>query len=66
MDEGGGVSQAGEAGQAALRLCNLVAQSPSNAEGGLQEGGRAGTNWAGNGTVGDSLLQAVPEPDAGH
>ena len=31
--------KAGEAGPAALRLCNLVAQSPSDAEGGLQEGG---------------------------
>ena len=31
--------EAGEAGPAALRLCNLVAQGPSDAEGGLQEGG---------------------------
>ena len=30
--------KAGEAGPAELRLCNLVAQSPSDAEGGLQEG----------------------------
>jgi hypothetical protein len=51
---------------AALRLCNLVAQSPSDAEGGLQEGGGEGTDGAGDGTVRDRLLQAVPEPDAGH
>ena len=31
--------KAGEAGPAELRLCNLVAQSPSDAEGGLQERG---------------------------
>ncbi len=31
--------ETGEAGPAALRLCNLVAQSPSDAEGGLQERG---------------------------
>ena len=37
--KGTGAGQAGEAGRAALRLCNLVAQSPSDAQGGLQEGG---------------------------
>ena len=30
-----------------------------------QEGGRAGTDGAGDGTLGDCLLQTVPEPDAG-
>ena len=32
MGEGDRTSQAGKAGQAALRLCNLVAQSPSHAK----------------------------------
>jgi hypothetical protein len=40
-------------------LCNLVAQSPSNAEGGLQEGDGKGTDRAGKGTVGDYLIQGV-------
>ena len=44
MAEGDRAGQTREAGQAKLRLCNLVAQSPADAESGLQEGGRAGTN----------------------
>jgi hypothetical protein len=32
MDEGNGLTQAGQAGSTALRLCNLVAQSSSDAE----------------------------------
>ena len=48
--------EAGEAGPAELRLCNLVAPSPSDAEGGLQEGGREGTDGKGDRTVGDYLL----------
>ena len=52
--------------RAALRLCNLVAQSTGDAEEGVQAGGREGTNGARNRTLGDYLLQAVPEPDAGH
>jgi hypothetical protein len=39
MGEGDRAGQAREAGPAELRLCNLVAQSPADAEGGLQEGG---------------------------
>jgi hypothetical protein len=39
MEEGDRTGETREAGRAALRLCNLVAQSPSDAEGGLQEGG---------------------------
>ncbi len=35
-----------------------VALSPSYAEGGLQEGGREGTDGAGNGTVGDHLRRS--------
>ena len=38
MDEGAGASEAGAPGRAALRLCNLVAQSACSAEGGLQAG----------------------------
>src|ERR1700681_2325770 len=66
MGEGDRTSQAGEEGQAELRLCNLVAQSPSDAEGGLQEGGREGADRAGDRTLGDYLFQNIPEPDAGH
>ena len=33
MDQGVGVGQGGQEGPAALRLCNLVAQSPRNAQG---------------------------------
>src|ERR1039458_10083021 len=66
VGEGDRTGQTGEAGQAELRLCNLVAQSPSHAKGRLQEGGREGTDGAGNGAVGDNLLQALPEPDASH
>ena len=35
LDEGDRAGEAGEEGRAALRLCNLVAQSSSDAEGGL-------------------------------
>ena len=63
--KGDRTGEAGEAGQAELRLCNLVAQSPSDAEEGLQEGGREGIDGEGNG-AGDCLLQSLPEPDAGH
>ena len=37
----------------------------SDAEGAVQAGGGEGTDGAGNGTVGDYLLQAVQEPDSG-
>jgi hypothetical protein len=65
-DRGDRASQAGLAGPAALRLRKLVAQSPSDAEGTLQEGGRDGTRGDGKRNPGDYLIQAVPEPDAGH
>src|SRR5205823_10319000 len=35
MDEGAGVSEAGQEGRTGVRLCNLVAQGPRNAEGGI-------------------------------
>ena len=66
MGERAGAGQAGEKGWAALRLCNLVAQSTGNASEAVQAGGREGANGAGDGTVGDYLFQAVPEPAAGH
>jgi len=50
---------------AGLRLCNLVAQSASHAERGVQAGGREGADGAGNGTV-NYLFQTVSEPDARH
>ena len=52
--EGSGMDE--EEGQAALRLCNLVAQSPGDAERRIQTGGREGTDGKGDGTVGDYLL----------
>jgi len=66
LDEGAGASQAGQERQAALRLCNLVAPGTGDAQGAVQAGGGEGTDGAGNGTVGDYLLQTVPEPDASH
>ena len=66
MGEGVGASQVGQEGQAALRLCNLVAQSPSDAHRTIQARGREGTNGAGDGTVGDYLLQTLSEPDPSH
>jgi hypothetical protein len=56
----------GQEGQAAPRLCNLVAQRPGDAERGIQAGDREGTNGKGNGTLGDHLLQTVSEPDSRH
>ncbi len=56
MDERTGTSQAGQEGQAALRLCNLVAPGTGDAQGAVQAGGREGTDGTGNGTVGDYLL----------
>ena len=47
------LAKIGAAGRAGLRLCNLVAQSPRDAEGGVQAGGREGTDGEGNGAVGD-------------
>jgi hypothetical protein len=60
------VVETGQEGQAAPRLCNLVAQSPGDAERGIQAGDREGTNGKGNGTLGDQLLQTVSEPDSRH
>src|ERR1700739_2725644 len=62
MDEGAGASEGGAEGQAALRLCNLVAQSPRNAEGGFQAGGGERTDGKGRGTVRTDLLQGLQEP----
>src|ERR1700730_12319386 len=66
MDEGTGVGESGSEGWAGVRLCNLVAQGALTAKGSVQAGGGEGTNRAGIGTVGDYLLQAVPDPDSGH
>ena len=66
LGERAGAGQAGQEGQAALRLCNLVAQSSGDAQRGVQAGGREGTDGKGNGAVGDYLLQTLPEPDASY
>src|ERR1700686_769478 len=64
MDEGTGVGESGPEGGAGVRLCNLAAQGSLTAEGSVQAGGGEGINRAGNGTVGDYLLQAVQDPDS--
>src|SRR5260370_14450576 len=65
LDEGAGVGEARAERRATLRLCNLVAQSPGDAEGGLQAGGGEGTDGEGNRAVGADLLQSLQEPDPG-
>jgi hypothetical protein len=45
--------------------CNLVAQGPKAAKGGLQAGGGEGTDGEGNRAVGADLLQSLQEPDPG-
>src|SRR6266550_1804707 len=65
MDEGAGAGKDRAPGRAALRLCNLVAQSAPDAEGGLQAGGGEGADWEGNGALGADLLQDLQEPDPG-
>jgi hypothetical protein len=57
VDEGAGASEAGAPGRTAFRLCNLVAPSPGDAEGGLQAGGAKGTDGKGNGAVGADLFK---------
>src|ERR1035438_9679073 len=65
MDEGAGVGETGAPRRSGLRLCNLVAQSPRAAEGGLQAGRGEGTDGKGRGAVGAYLLQGLQEPDPG-
>ena len=48
-----------------LRLCTLGAQSPGDAEGRVQTGGRKTPDRQGDRALGDHLLQAVQEPVAG-
>src|SRR5437899_6630392 len=64
MDERTGTSEGGQDGWAGVRLCNLAAQSALAAKGSVQAGGREGTHRAGNGTMGDYLLQTVQGPDS--
>jgi hypothetical protein len=59
--KGVGTGEAGPAGPAGVRLCNLVAQSPLPTEGRVQTGGREGADRAGNRTLGNHLFQAVQE-----
>ena len=49
-----------------IRLCNLVAQSRTRCRRRTSRRRSRGTDGSGNRTVGDYLLQALPEPDAGH
>ncbi len=66
LDEGIGVGEGGAQGWAGLRLCNLVAQSPRDAEGSVQARSGKGTDGKGNRGVGVGLFQVVQEPDSGY
>src|SRR5438309_801394 len=48
MGEGNRTHQAGQEGRAAVRLCNLAAQSSPDAETRVQAGSREGANREGN------------------
>ena len=48
LDQGGGVGQAGTQAGSGLRLCNLAAQGPADAQGGVQAGGGEGTDGQGH------------------
>jgi hypothetical protein len=61
MDEGAGARKGRAPGWSARRLCKLVAQSARAAEGGLQAGGRKGTDRKGRGAVGADLPQGLQE-----
>src|SRR5271157_1269155 len=66
MDQGAGVGQAGTAAGAALRKCNLAAQGPTDAQGGVPAGSREGADGPRQRTVGADLFQGLQEPDPGH
>ena len=66
LDEGGGTGEAGAEAGPALRKCNLDAQSPADAEGGVQKGSGKGVDREGRGAIGANLLQGVQEPGSGH
>jgi hypothetical protein len=63
LGEGARTGRAGEAGPTALRLCNLHLARQM-----LKEDFKkaAEKELAGNGAVGDCLLQVLPKPDAGY
>ncbi len=52
LDEGAGAGEGGAAGREAVRLCNLVAQSPLTAQRGIQAGSREGADGQGDASPG--------------
>src|SRR5207253_7516461 len=52
--------------RAAVRLCNLGAQKPLKAEGGVQAGGGKGTDRAGDRTARAHLLQSLQQRSEEH
>src|SRR5208282_271685 len=64
MDEGAGASEDRAPRWSALRLCNLVAQSARDAEGGLQACSGEGADGKGRGAGGVDLFQGLQNPDS--
>ena len=61
MDEGIGTGEGRAPGRAALRLCNLVAQSPRTTKRRVQAGSGEGADRKRRRAVGDDLLQDLQE-----
>src|SRR5664280_2271041 len=59
LDEGGGVGQAGPPPGSALRKCNLVAQSQTDAQGGVPAGSGEGADRQGQRAFGADLFQSL-------
>ena len=59
MDQGAGVGQAGAPAGSALRKCNLAAQSPTDAQGGVPAGSGEGADGQGQRAVGADLFQGL-------
>src|ERR1017187_9375824 len=57
MDQGAGVDQAGTPAGAALRKCNLAAQSPTDAQGGVPAGSGEGADGQGQRAFGANLFK---------
>jgi len=64
MDKGVRASGGGAGGGSAVRLCNLVAQRPRDAEGAVQAGSGEGTNIARERATRNHLLQDLQKPDS--
>src|ERR1035438_3308131 len=63
MEQGPGVGQTRAPGRAALRLCNLAAQSQTDAQGGVPAGSGERADGQGQRALGADLFQGLEEPD---